>query len=963
MRRALPPPRLAAALWIALAGLTAHPASAQNQGLVVRDGTLGSAPAGVVPSGPDDLPGTADYLIRADFGEQRGRNLFHSFLRFSIGSGERATFTEQGAPNPGAIENVISRVTGGELSQIDGTLHSTIPGADVWLLNPSGVVFGQGATLDVQGSFHAATGDYVGFEGSDERFYANRSRPSVLSTVRPEAFGFLGERPPAPITVTGSTLENQRTGDTLSLVGGDVVLDGATLEAENGRVNLAAVASAGEVVLAPADAPEPLEMQGFEALGEVRLQASDAVGSLVDVSGEAPGSVFIRGGKLLVQGGAVSGERRSMVRAENESSMPADVPGAGPGLISVAAKESVLVDNGLLSVVTHSAGNAGTIHVASPGGSVTFQRGPGGTPTAVGAGAETTSSGAAGRIQIEARDLLVHDGAALSAPSVGPGASGDGGTVEVVGHSVEVSQNSYIGVATIEGSGNAGSIGIHLGDDGAFLVSGEEGYAWIVAGTFDGAAGNAGDIVIETGSLMVERGAQINVPTTGDGEGGTITIGADAVEISGGGWIGAHTLGKGMGGSIAIDARSVVVGDGSLIRAETTGKGNAGHIGLDVDSLEIQTGGVITTNSRSGGAFGGDAGDIDVTARDSIFLTNLGGPRFQLGGPVSGIFSVTVGGGAAGTITLAAPAITVTEGAIVASSTIGGGAGGDVVLSGDRIRITNGGFVDTTTLPLFDPGGNPLAPGGKAGNVTLDAEQWIQVGGADAYGDPSYVASRSLEQGSGLTDLGDAGDVTLRAPSLLLFDRGSVTTIADQTNGGNITIQAQNLVHLDAGEITSSVSGGAGGNIAIDPVFVILENGSRIEATAVTGHGGAIRITTDNFFAFPGSVVSAKSGDQALSGTVEIHSPDVNLAGSLTPLPSTFLDAASLMRERCAARRSGERAGSFAVRGPGGIPAEPDGWLPAPVLPDPASIAAATPAQPALVASLSGPLLARGACP
>ena len=92
------------------------PAAAQSQGLVVRDGTVGSAPAGVVAPGPDDL-GTANYLIRADLGEQRGGNLFHSFRLFGIGSGERATFTDQGAPNPGAIDNVISRVTGGTRSE------------------------------------------------------------------------------------------------------------------------------------------------------------------------------------------------------------------------------------------------------------------------------------------------------------------------------------------------------------------------------------------------------------------------------------------------------------------------------------------------------------------------------------------------------------------------------------------------------------------------------------------------------------------------------------------------------------------------------------------------------------------------------------------------------------------------------------------------------------------------------
>jgi filamentous hemagglutinin family protein len=87
---------------------------------------------------------------------------------------------------------VISRVTGGEQSRIDGTLHPTIPGSDVWLLNPSGVVFGAGAEVDVsKGSFHAGTGDYVAFEGVLERFYGDPSLPSLLATAPPTASGLL----------------------------------------------------------------------------------------------------------------------------------------------------------------------------------------------------------------------------------------------------------------------------------------------------------------------------------------------------------------------------------------------------------------------------------------------------------------------------------------------------------------------------------------------------------------------------------------------------------------------------------------------------------------------------------------------------------------------------------------------------------------------------------------------------
>jgi filamentous hemagglutinin family protein len=1004
MGRAWPPVHIAPALLLALTGVAAPPASAQNQGLVVRDGTLGSAPAGVVAPGPDDLGQAADYLIRADLGEQHGRNLFHSFLRFSIGSGERATFTDQGAPNPGAIENVISRVTGPFVSEIGGTLHSTIPGADVWLLNPNGVVFGEGAQLDVPGSFHAGTGDYVGFEGGLERFYGDPSRPSVLATAAPAAFGFLPEtNHPASLAVDRSRLEVPE-GETLELVSGDLSITGGELLAPGGHV-------------------------GLEAQGEVALSQS-----LVDVGreGDTPGSISLRGGQIVVQEG-------SQILAENTSPVAPPEPHQdepGPGRIEIAAGESVLVDDGLLSVSTHGAGNAGTIRIAGlgpdhPQPDVTFRNGPGyanpsgvnSTPeeSARGARAETAplhegeiSSGRGGRIVIDAGALTVTNGVALSALAVGPGATGDAGHIAISASSMELSDRSFIGASGWRSPGDGGTVVITL-RGGGLTLDGEARdhrtpYAWLFT---QSDFGNPGTIEIRGGPVDVRRnglifsggggpgpvggairigtagepvasvtisdGGAIDVHTHGEGNAGTVEVHAGSVVIGGGGRINAATRGRGNAGTVEVHAGSVVIGGGGRINAETRGSGtpdekagDAGDIKLVVDSLEIQTGGAITTSSIFGGVYGGDAGDIDVTASGWISMTNVGGDRFDLNGvlagttSLSGIFSATVGsGGAGGSIRLAAPEITVTEGAIVASSTIGGGVGGTVELSGDRIRIANGGFLDTTTAPLTLP---VFAPGGPAGDVTLDATQWIEVGGTNEDG-PSLVASRSLVGQPGVpggTHLGDAGEVTLKAPSIRLFDGGWVTTNADQANGGDITIHAQKLVHLDAGLITSSVNGETGGNITIDPTFVILENRSRIEATAsgIEGRGGRIRIATESFFQFPGSRVSAEAARPEFSGTVEVHSPDVDLAGTLTPLPSTFLDAALLMRERCAARRSGERAGSFSVRGSGGIASEPDGWLRAPVLLEPpATPSAAAPGPSALVASLPGPLLGHGNCP
>ena len=105
-------------------------------------------------AGPSEVLTGPDYDIGADLGTQAGDKLFHSFDQFSIDTGESATFS-----GPGNIDNVISRVTGGDISSIDGRLASSIPGASLWLFNPAGVVFGTNASLDVSGSFHVSTAD------------------------------------------------------------------------------------------------------------------------------------------------------------------------------------------------------------------------------------------------------------------------------------------------------------------------------------------------------------------------------------------------------------------------------------------------------------------------------------------------------------------------------------------------------------------------------------------------------------------------------------------------------------------------------------------------------------------------------------------------------------------------------------------------------------------------------------
>jgi filamentous hemagglutinin family protein len=226
---------------------------------ITLDGTMGAA-------GPLAGP---NFTIPDTVGTTQGTNLFHSFSVFNIDSTESATFT-----GPAGLDNVISRVTGGTASSIDGLFQSTVPGADVYFINPAGVVFGQNATLDVPGAFHTSTADELRFTDSNV-FSASNPPSTVLTAAAPAAFGFLGANP-AGITVNDSSLQTL-PGERLALVGGDITIEGTSsglpidpinIGTSGGRIDLISVSSPGSVPLAgPAD--------GFAQYGSILIKDSN----------------------------------------------------------------------------------------------------------------------------------------------------------------------------------------------------------------------------------------------------------------------------------------------------------------------------------------------------------------------------------------------------------------------------------------------------------------------------------------------------------------------------------------------------------------------------------------------------------------------------------------------------------------------------------------------------------------
>src|SRR5215470_5964987 len=203
-----------------------------------------------------------------------GSNLFHSFGQFNVPNNNIANFLNDSGL---ATSNILGRVTGGNISNIFGTIQTTGFGnANLFMMNPAGFLFGPNATINVGGMVSFTSADYLRL-ADGVRFNAvrNASADALLSIAPVAAFGFLGSNPGA-ITVQGSQLAVAE-GTGISLVGGDIAVQGGFLVAPSGGINLVSVGKpsnphvAGEVVVASSGQGAGFNPTGFATLGTVTL--------------------------------------------------------------------------------------------------------------------------------------------------------------------------------------------------------------------------------------------------------------------------------------------------------------------------------------------------------------------------------------------------------------------------------------------------------------------------------------------------------------------------------------------------------------------------------------------------------------------------------------------------------------------------------------------------------------------
>jgi hypothetical protein len=702
--------------------------------------------------------------------------------------------------------------------------------------------------------------------------------------------------------------------------------------------------------------------------GHISVEADSA---LVDATGLGAAGILVNSAyDSTGNAGTIDLTARSLeLVAGGELSANTAIGSSGNGgHISVEADSVELIRGGVITAGTYDlrSGNAGTICIEAD--SVLISE-PDPNGTGIFVPSLSGSSGNAGTIHLDVGDLVVASGGGIGASAAG-GSTGNAGTILIDVGDLVVASGGGIDANAAVRAGN-GKIDIdadtvHVGPHPDFptAVRPIPGSS-ISASSFGG--GQAGTISINaTDSILVTyervRAFDLSRLTTRLRRG-------DPALLSG---IFSATLGEGGGGDISLHAPDITVTEGGIVATSSIAGGDAGSIELDGARIRVLIGGLVDSTSvfdnLGGGRRDGAAGSVTLTASESIEVA--GRREVRRGGvPVedwSRVSSASIGMGAAGMVKLVAPQVVIDEGAVATTALpdffdTDAERGGAIEIAADELIVRGGGRIDASTFVagrggsiaitgidgrpasdsiLVEGAGSGIASRtgapGPGGDVSLAARRIeVRAGGeVESRSGPGLDEIREIFPGSTVGEpgeaTGNAGSVTLTANELRLF-RGTLAVNSEKADGGNLTVEAKELVHLDAGEITASVNDGGGGNITIDPEVVILQNGSLIEARAGDGTGGTIAITADNYFAFPGTVVSADADDPDLSGTVEVNTPDVNLAGALAELPSNPLDAASQMKEPCAARRSGERAGSFAVRAAEGIPPEPDGWLPATV--------------------------------
>ncbi|MUG92412.1 filamentous hemagglutinin N-terminal domain-containing protein [Scytonema sp. UIC 10036] len=830
------------------------PANAQQ---VIPDNTLGSE-SSIVNTNVDVKGSLGD---RIDGGATRGTSLFHSFEKFNVDPNGRIYFNPQSG-----IQNIFSRVTGTNQSNIQGTLGVLSSNANLFFINPNGIVFGLNARLDVGGSFFASTAESLLFDGFEFSATNPQALPPTLNINIPIGLRFrdnpssievrgsgqnLGQKNGAEASFKNTDLNNVPPGQTdlallqvpagktLAFVGGNVTLDGGVLQAPGGQVQLGGLAKQGTVELKDNTLIFPEGVQR----ADVTLTNQAGINVMVN-DNRSGGSITINGQNIRISTG-------SLLTAGIAKDLQTDNATAGD--IRLNAIESVSVtDNSKIDNRTYGQGNAGNV-IINAGENVLFNRSRAASPAD-----STDAIGNSGDIRITTKTLTLTNNTNFYTASVAQGNAGN--IILNASNRIQIDSGSQVNSSAAGNSpvkGKGGNIEITTTPGVFSLTNGSQLFA------DTNGKGNAGNVIINANEVnLVGPDSFIfnRVLANAEGKGGEIRINTNSFVAKNGATLFAAIFGKGDGANVIIDAKERVTFDGSVgfnaIFSPVQGgaEGNGGAIRINTKLLELTNGATFNTSVDQNGR--GKGGNIEITA-GVLSLINRG----QL-------LADTSGTGNAGDVIIKAERVEL----VGANSGIYDRVQKGAVANGGEIRINTNSLVAKDGAALFaDINGK-----GNGANVIIDAQEQVIFDGR--VGDNSSGVLSVVQGGAE----GNSGAISIKTKLLELTNRATLNASLaknGQGKGGNIEIETGVFSLTNGGQLLTDTGGrGNAGDVTIKAEqveFVGVNTGifNRVQKDAV-GNGGKVRIDTNSLAMRKGAQVFADISGEGAGASVFIDAKE-----------------------------------------------------------------------------------------
>ena len=867
-----------------------------------------STNAQLIPDNMGKESSTVNPSIERDLiegGAIRNNNLFHSFKEFNVNPNQKVYFS-----NPDNITNILTRVTGSNISRILGTLGVNGT-ANLFLINPNGIVFGENSFLDIKGSFLASTGNGIIFDNYNFDTL-NPETPPLLKINVPLGIQFgsnpgnlevqgkghnLTTVPPFSLQLERKELNTGlrvNSGNTLALIGGNVSFRGGVITAESGRIELGAVKK-GVVEIRNLNQGWKFNYSRVENFADIQLTEK----SLADVSGVGSGFVEVRSQNLFMSDA-------SILWTQN-------LGDAVSGDINVNVSESLQVEGTTADAVIRTGifaealgGKGGNVRVDAKRVAVF-----GGANIA----AYTYNKYPGGNVNVNASESILVSGfssvnpAIISAIAASNFGEGKAGINTVSTDELTITNGGMIASATL-GSGKPGLIKVKAND---ILINGRNPDTFAPGGLITNAIApdtSAANIIVDTSSLKIENGGVISSSTSSNSNAGNITINAtDFVEIKSRGlgnfpstiasasrpldeitrqFFGLPDVVTGNSGSVTINTPELRIKNGGLINFISEGLGKSGSVEINADSIILDNEGGITIattdddagniqlntnillindgiiNASTSGS--GNGGDINVNAKESvevngggfeklqqnIIIPALNGEKLTLNNFDRGIVTASDGIGASGNIFIQTSNFTASDGGLIATTTLNQGSGGDITINADNILKLDNSLLGTGTFSRKD-----------SGNVNLSARQFTAIGGAQVI-TTTFGKGRAGDLTVNVSDSIDLIDPSEQGFVSGLFASSSQTASGE---GGDIKVTTKNFNIVDGAGVSVSGEGtGNAGDVDIEAVRLRLDNSS-ITATSISGEGGNINLSiAEALILRNNSTISTRAGTEISGG-------------------------------------------------------------------------------------------------